>query len=57
MDDKQTQARITRTSRTPRPATGHRTAHFRGRRQIVFTGEYPWDQLKAMLDARLAKQP
>lgn len=25
--------------------------------QVVFVGDYPWDKLKAMLDAKLAKKP
>ncbi len=58
MDDRQTQARITQNQQdaaTRYGVTG--TPTFVVGDQVVYTGEYPWDQLQAMLDARLAKQP
>ena len=56
IDDKAEQTRITQRAQEAQTRFGvSGTPTFVVDNQVVFVGEYPWDQLKAMLDARLAK--
>ncbi len=58
MDDKATQARTTARAQEAQAryeVSGTPTFVVDG--QVVYSGEYPWDHIKPMLDDKLAKSP
>ncbi len=58
MDDKATEARTTARAQEARDrydVSG--TPTFIADGQVVYSGEYPFDYIKAMLDDKLAKKP